>query len=216
MAKRKRGLAAYKKKTKRAKKNNEIVKQAKSNPPPMKDLAEFVVPGFAGYAGTRLASRIIHGVVLKKAPRLAKHASVLSTLASAAGAWFLVHRVARIKESHTPVVVGASIAAIQTVVQAYLPKYGWMVSDHNLQAQTPAQASARPAPRKSTEDGRWNGLLPSDSSGTALPPPIETLTTAEISDELDDLDMGVLTSTIGTELSDAEMDAMIDDASLMN
>jgi hypothetical protein len=210
MAKKKKGLAAFKK-TKRAKKNNAVV-QAKSNPPPMQDLMEFVVPGFAGYAGTRLASRIIHGVVLKKAPKLAKHASVLSTLASAAGAWFLVPRVERIKEYHTPVVVGASIAAIQTVVQAYLPKYGWMVSDHNLQAQTPEQAARPPAAQQLSAGNKIAAIY--NNSSSALPPPIDTLTAAEISDELEELDMGVLTSSIGTELSDAEMDMMIDDATM--
>jgi hypothetical protein len=207
----KKGLAAYKK-TKRTKKNTEIV-QAKGNPPQMKDLVEFVVPGFAGYAGTRFVSRIIHGVVIKKAPKLAKHASVLSTFAAAGAAWFLVHRVERIRQYHTPVVVGAGIAALQTAVQAYLPKYGWMVSDHNITAPdaetaaAPARTLAAPAPRQNT-------IVASTSGGTALPPPIETLTSAQINDELDELDLGILTSNIGSELSDAEMDDMIDDVSI--
>jgi hypothetical protein len=196
----KKGLAAYKKK--RTRKNTEIV-SAKDNPPPMQDLVEFVVPGFAGYAGTRMVSRIVHGVVIKKWPKLAKHASVLSTLATAGGAMVAVHRIDRIKQYHTPVVVGASIAAIQTVVQAYLPKYGWMVSDHNLAAQTPEQAARPPA----TQIARG---APTNSG--ALPPPIRSLTASQIKDELEELDMGVLNSTIGTELSDDEMDAMIDDA----
>jgi len=197
----KKGLAAYKK-TKRAKKNNAVVK-AKSNPPPMTDLVEFV----AGYAGTKLASRMVHGVVLKRYPHLAKHASVLSTLVSATGAMLLVHRFERIKEYHTPVVVGASIAALQSVVQAYLPKYGWMVSDHNLHAQTPAQAAL---PMVSS----GSRSLLNSSSGTALPPPISSLSAEEISDELEDLDMGVLTNSMGSDFSDDDMDAMIDDASI--
>jgi hypothetical protein len=208
----KKGLAAYKKtkKTKRAKRNREIVR-AKDNPPIAKDLMEFVLPGFAGYAGTRLVSRVVHGMVLKRFPKLAKHASVLSTAAAATGAWFLAHRVERIQEHSTPIVVGASIAAIQTVVQAYLPKYGWMVSDHNLNAQTPEQAARPPSVAAQIAAGNQAAAI---ANGTALPPPITTMTAAEISDELEDLDMGVLTSTIGTELSDAEMDMMIDEANL--
>lgn len=198
MAKKKRGLAAYKK---RAKRNTEIV-QARSNPPPMEDLVEFIVPGFAGYAGTRLVGRIVHGAVIKKWPKLAKHASVLSTFATAGTAMLAVHRIERIEKYHTPVVVGASIAALQSVVQAYLPKYGWMVSDHGINADTPAQA-ARP-----------NTVVP--ASKGALPPPIQSLTSAQIKDELEDLDMGVLTSNIGSELSDDDMDMMIDEASTFN
>jgi hypothetical protein len=175
----------------------------------MQDLVEFIIPGFVGYAGTRLASRIVHGVVIKKFPKLAKHASVLSTFGAAGAAWLAVHRIERIQQYHTPVVVGASIAAIQTAVQAYLPKYGWMVSDHNLQAKTPAQAAQAPAATTQIAAGTKAAAFYNNG---ALPPPIATMTPAEISDELDDLDMGTLTSNIGSELSDDDMDAMIDDA----
>lgn len=200
----KKGLAAHKK-SKRTKKNNSIV-SAKGNPPHMTDLVEFVIPGFAGYAGTRFASRIVHGMVMKKFPKLAKHASVISTFASAGAAWFLVHRIERVRQYHTPVVVGAGIAAIQTAVQAYLPKYGWMVSDHNIQAQTSEQAAA-PAP------GRAQTTVPSSRGTAALPPPIPSLTATEIVDELEDLDMGTLSSGFSLDgaldMSDAEMDDIL-------
>jgi hypothetical protein len=205
MAKKKRGLAAYKKK--RTQRNTQVIK-AKENPPPMQDLVEFIVPGFAGYAGTRLASRIVHGMVIKRFPKLAKHASVLSTFGAAGAAWLAVHRIKRIEQYHTPVVVGASIAAIQTAVQAYLPKYGWMVSDHDLQAQSQTQA-----PKSYSASTQQLPASPSVTTKSgALPPPIAQLSTTEIVDELDDMDMGVLTSNIGSELSDAEMDMMIDEA----
>ena len=205
MTKKKRGLAAYKKRSsKRAKKNNDIV--AKTNPPLAQDLAEFIVPGFAGYAGTRMTSRVVHGMILKKYPKLAKHASVLSTLGAATAAWLLVHRVEKIKQYHTPVVVGAGIAAIQTVVQAYLPKYGWMVSDHNLNAQ-PGQSLRARVTSNSTSTS-----TSTSSANIALPPPINALSTEEIKEELDDLDMGILTGDAGNSLGDEEMDLMIDDA----
>ena len=101
----KKGLAAYKK-TKRAKKNNAIVK-AKSNPPPMKDLLDFVIPGFVGYAGTKLTSRVVHAAVARKSPKWAKHASVLSSIGSATGAMLLAHRFERTKEYAAPIIVGA-------------------------------------------------------------------------------------------------------------
>jgi len=210
----KRGLAAYK----RAKKNTDLVtRSAKANPPPVQDVLEFVLPGFAGYAGTRMTSRIVHGMVIRRFPKLAKHASVLSTLAAAGAAWLLVHRIDKIKQYHTPVVVGAGIATIQTIAQAYLPKYGWMVSDHNLNAQTPAQAELSPSEAAQVSAGskaatsyaaRYGG----GSTAEALPPPIATLSAEEISDELDDLDMGSLSSGLNDGgLSDYEMDELIDE-----
>jgi hypothetical protein len=209
----KKGLAAYKK---RAKKNSSIVR-AKANPPPLQDVLEFVVPGFAGYAGTRMVSRIVHGMVIKRYPKFAKHASVLSTAIAATGAWFLAHRIDKVKQYHTPIVVGAGIATIQTVVQAYLPKYGWMVSDHNLAAQTPAQAALPPAPRSSNGAPASAPVYNSQTNPGELPPPIASLTPAEISDELDDLDMGSLSSGFSMEgggISDFEMDSLIDDATI--
>lgn len=208
----KKGLAAYKKK--RAKRNTSVV-QAKANPPPMQDLVEFVIPGFAGYAGTRVVSRVVKGVVSKKYPRLAKHAAVLSTIGAAAGAWLLVHRIERIKEYHTPVVVGSSIAALQTIVQAYLPKYGWLVSDHGVDEK--AAAVARP---RHDAKGHQRTLGPeptrSETTGTQLPPPIEVLTSTEIVDELEDLDMGVLSNSgLGSDgLSDYDMDMLIDESTI--
>lgn len=214
MAKKKKGLAAYK----RAKKNTDLVKKsAKANPPPITDVMEFVLPGFAGYAGTRMASRIVHGMVIKRFPKLAKHASVISTGIAAASAWLLVHRIEKVKQYHTPVVVGASIAAIQTAVQAYLPKYGWMVSDHNLNAQTPEQAALPPVQNSQLYPApRSNTTVVPVTSSEGLPPPIASLTAGEIADELDELDMGVLSGddSLDGGLSDFDMDMMIDEASM--
>jgi hypothetical protein len=211
----KKGLAAA---HKRSRKNNSIVAKAKSNPPPLQDVMEFVVPGFVGYAGTRFASRIVHGVISKRFPKLAKHASVLSTFGAAGLAWLAVHRIERVKQYHTPVVVGASIAAIQTAVQAYLPKYGWMVSDHDLNNQLPA------AQKKSTGP-IVGGMLATATQATpeptgSLPPSISALTVVTpttlharqqevaLEAELDELDMGILSSGWSEEgaFSDAELE----------
>ena len=153
-------------------------------------------------------------MVIRRFPKLAKHASVLSTLAAAGAAWLLVHRIDKVKQYHTPVVVGAGIATIQTVVQAYLPKYGWMVSDHNLNAQTPAQAELPPSQAAQYAAGS-KAAVSYNQSGAALPPPIVTLSPEEISDELEDLDMGSLGGGFDDGgLSDYEMDQLIDESSL--
>lgn len=216
----KRGLAAYK----RAKKNSSIVAKASANPPPITDVLEFVVPGFAGYAGTRMTSRIVHGMVIKRFPKLAKHASVLSTALAATAAWLLVHRIDKVKQYHTPVVVGAGIATVQTIVQAYLPKYGWMVSDHNLRAQTPAQAALPPSQAAQISAGNKAAAAYNSEYGSptateqALPPPIATLSTEQVVSELDDLDMGSLSGDMDGlgGVSDADIDMLMDESEYMN
>lgn len=208
MAKKKRGLAAFV-----SKKKDSGESSAKANPPPLTDFVEFIAPGFAGYAGTRFASRAIHTMVLKRWPKLARHASVISTFGAAGLAWLLVHRVKKISRYHTPVVVGAGIAALQTATQAYLPKYGWLVSDHNLHAGAEQQTEVLQ-------------IAPQSTSGTALPAPLFRATSwapkpsapqanapAPSSDdltELEDLDLGSLGGDIdGDGVSDADIDDLL-------
>lgn len=137
----KKGLAKF-----RAKKRSKSTSVAKKNPPLGKDLALFVGPGFAAYAGTRLLSRIIYRVLAKKWPKGSRHVAALSTVAAAAAAWLGAHRIKKLEPYHTPIVVGSGIAALQTAFQTWVPKYGWIVSDvrpsdYGAQAN-PAQAPA--------------------------------------------------------------------------
>jgi len=139
MATKKKGLARSHRRAKSAKR---IVSAPSSNPPLFTDLVEFIIPGFAGYAATRFTSRIVRGLAEKRFPRLGKHAAVLSSLAAFGASWLLVHRVKKVAKYHTPVTVGAAIAALQTTVQTYLPKYGWIVSDYQEQKQIAPSAAA--------------------------------------------------------------------------
>lgn len=100
-----------------------------ANPPMFTDLIEFIIPGFGGYAATKFLARIIEVQLSKRYPRAGKHIAAGSTIASFLAAWFLLHRIERLKKYHTPAVVGSAIAALQTIVKTYLPKYGWMISD---------------------------------------------------------------------------------------
>jgi hypothetical protein len=205
MAKKKKGLAAFKAKSKAIK---EVV-NAKTNPPPLTDLAEFIAPGFVGYAGTRFTSRAVHSVVIKRWPKLAKHASVLSTFGAAGLAYILVHRVKKIEKYHTPVVVGAGIAAIQTLVQAYLPKYGWLVSDHNLNQLPPPQPIA-PQPSSSSPEpaADFKTLWPAKPIAMKKE---EEPAGEELIDELDELDLGSLGSSPDDEgdFSDDDIDELL-------
>lgn len=100
-----------------------------SNPPMFMDLVEFIGPGFASFAATRMATRITALQIAKRWPRFAPHAGVAASGASFLAAWLLAHRVKFLERFHTPIVVGAGIALLQTAVQTWIPRLGWMVSD---------------------------------------------------------------------------------------
>lgn len=112
----------------------------------LKELGEFALAGFAGYAGGRLISRVTYVQASKKWPKAARHLSVGSGLVSVAGAYYLLGKVKKAEPYVVPIAVGAAIAALQTVVQTYVPKFGWIVSDYQPlvgSASTGAQAAAQ-------------------------------------------------------------------------
>jgi hypothetical protein len=115
-----------------------------SNPPIMTDLAEMIGPGFASYVVTRFLGRIVYQTVGKKWPKLGKHAHVASQVVAAGGVWFAGHRIKQLAKYHDSLVVGASIAALQSAAQAYLPKYGWIVGD--VEAPAANAEAALPPP----------------------------------------------------------------------
>lgn len=117
------------------------------NPPVLEDFTDMILPGFGGYGATRLLGRITHVQVAKRWPRFGKHAAALSAVAAFGASWFAAHRVKWLARYHTPIVVGAGIAALKTLVQTYLPWLGWMtadVTDGDTKALPPGQ-QANPA-----------------------------------------------------------------------
>lgn len=101
----------------------------KSNPPLFTDLWEFIGPGFGGFAITRFTTRVAATQISKRWPKMAKHAGAIASVGSFLAAWWGAHRVKWLEKYHTPIVVGSGIAAIQSVIQLYLPRLGWVVSD---------------------------------------------------------------------------------------
>lgn len=99
------------------------------NPTAVMDLVEFVGPGFAAFAATRFGTRIAAQVVAKHKPSLGKHAGALTSVGAFFAAWLLAHRLKWLHKYHTPIVVGAAIAALQSLIQIYIPRLGWMVAD---------------------------------------------------------------------------------------
>jgi hypothetical protein len=110
----------------------------KHNPPLVTDILEFVVPGFGGFAGTRFLTRIATTQVAQRAPSWAKHAGAIASVGSFFAAWLLAHKWEWLKKYHTPIVVGSAIAALQSLIQIYIPILGWMVSDATPELATSA------------------------------------------------------------------------------
>lgn len=174
------------------------------NPPLMSDLAEWVGPGFAGFAATRLATHIASTQIAQRKPSWGKHVGAGVSIGAFLAAWFLAHRVKFLAKYHTPVTVGAAIAAIQSLLQLYIPKLGWMVSDASpeLEAASLApsqQLAAQHADLQPTNDdpneytyndsfdaGRYSPVSKrgvANASGTGPgSPPEEDVSDLEISD----------------------------------
>jgi len=134
-------VAARKKKKKKRssapRKNAALI----ANPPFWQDAYEDIVPGMLAYTGTRLAGRIGYRMARKKSVGLAKHVGPWTSVAIAALGWWAVHKIDWAKKYHTPVVVGAAVAALQGLVQTYLPQYGWILNDYHMDDALPATAN---------------------------------------------------------------------------
>ena len=117
------------------------------NPPLIQELAEFIGPGFAAFAATRFGTRLAAQTIAKKKPTWGKHAGALASVGAFFAAWLLAHRLKWLAKYHTPIAVGAAIAAIQSLIQLYIPKLGWMVADASPElAAPPVATAAKPAP----------------------------------------------------------------------
>ncbi len=113
----------------RKKKKSSSSDGPRSNPTALADIAEFVGPGFAAFAVTRFGTRVITTQVAKHKPSLGKHAGALASVGAFFAAWLLAHRWKLLAKYHTPIVVGAAIAGLQSLIQLYIPRLGWMVAD---------------------------------------------------------------------------------------
>lgn len=114
----------------------------KANPPLVSEIGEYILPGFAGFAATRLMTRIAATQVAKYKPDLAPHAGAATSIAAFLAAWFLAHRVKFTAPYQQPLVVGAGLALIQSLLQLYFPKLGWIVSDATPEIADAANGAA--------------------------------------------------------------------------
>src|SRR5688572_30273207 len=125
------------------------------NPPLATDLLEWIGPGFAAFAASRLLTRLAATELAKRKPSLGKHAGAAAAVGSFLAAWFLANRWKAIAKYQMPLIVGSGLAALQSVVQLYLPKLGVLVADATPQIalrQQQARLSPRPEDLVAVDD----------------------------------------------------------------
>ena len=120
------------------------------------ETGKLVGVAFGGFAAGRLMTRIVAVQVAKRKPTWAKHAGVAANAAAFAAALFLSKRWKRSAPYEWPLVVGTGLSLLQTFVQTYFPKLGWIVADATPdQIAEAAGQNQLPAPQTS-------GMLPDD------------------------------------------------------
>jgi hypothetical protein len=132
-----------------------------SNPPLKEDFLETILPGLGSYAITRIAARVAYNMSKKKNAKIARHAAPVAAVATAAAAWYGANKIAA-KDYHDGIILGSSIAAAQTVIQHYIPQYGWILDDVHMEAITNGKAGNAAALPESTD-----GIAPQMLLGTA-------------------------------------------------
>lgn len=115
------------------------------NPTSFSDIIEYAGPGFAAFAATRFGTRVIATQVAKRKPSLGKHAGAIASVGAFFAAWLLAHRVKWLAKYHTPIVVGAAIAGLQSLIQLYVPRLGWMVADASPELASTSQQQQQQA-----------------------------------------------------------------------
>jgi hypothetical protein len=137
--------------------------EPKRNPPLSTDVVAQIIPGFAAFAATRFVTRAAAIQIAKRWPKYAKHAGALASVGTFAAAWLGAHRVKTLEKYHDMIVIGSGIAAIQSLVQLYIPSLGWVVSDCSPQlGAAPAQKllAAQTAAQQQTLSGGTPARIP--------------------------------------------------------
>ncbi len=165
----------------------------RKNPAGLSAMATFVGTGFGGFAVTRATSRIMGTAIAKKWPRAAKHAAALIAVGVAGAAWFWGDRIKALAKYHTPIVAGAGIAAAQTLIQTYVPRYGWLIGSPLEEGGGTTPGQTQQIAAGSDGDSEWFTYNDAMDAGryadetAALPSAQERGDATPGSDALDDL-----------------------------
>lgn len=104
---------------------------------------------FAAYAATRVVGRLAYGQAAKRWPGASRHVAVLASVASVAGAHYLAEFWDDAAKYEDALMMGAGVAAVQAVVQTYVPQYAYILADW----QTSAPSAGNPAMLAATAAG---------------------------------------------------------------
>ncbi len=129
----------------------------KRNPPMATDVVEYLVPGFVAFALDRILTKFIAAQIERRAPKYAKHAGAIAAIGTFGAAWWGAHKVKYLEKYHHPIVIGTGLAALQSLIQLYVPKLGAFLGDPLssskpassaplIQSQAPAQLASSPPP----------------------------------------------------------------------
>jgi hypothetical protein len=156
----------------------------------LKDLGHDVLPALAGFAGSRLISRMMTLAIHKKWPGAARHAGAISAIASFAGAAWGAHKIKSIEKYADGLVIGAGVGAAATILQTYVPKLGWMMAEVGTTELAPATPTPMPTADFDPEGGDdWGAYNDAFDSGryTSNPAAVRTGSTqeAQASDTVD-------------------------------
>jgi hypothetical protein len=123
-----------------------------------------VLPAFGAYAASRFLERMAFVQISKRWPNLGKHAPVVAGLVATVAAHYAGKKIDKLKKYEQAMLIGATIALLQTVIQTYLPSFGWIVSDFSAKDY---QKTLGPAPKFSPRLGAapTRGLLPAATHG---------------------------------------------------
>jgi hypothetical protein len=156
--------------------------------------------------------------ISKRWPKFAKHAGAIASVGTFAAAWLGAHRVKYLEKYHHPLVVGSGLAALQSLIQLYVPKIGALLGDPVQ--QQPMMAGAKQAPLLAapavtapipqgfapTTANEWYSYNDSFDAGSykgkveAAPPPTpgaEQMPDTDVSDLLDNSDLQLDNSDMG-------------------
>lgn len=115
-------------------------------------MAKQVGAGAAGYAGTRVVQRIAWTLTHKRRPTWSKHVQALAGVATFGAVLYGASKIRALDGYHEAVLVGSGVAAAQGVVQAYVPKYAWLLQDPRGDAGRALPAAAHEAPAAQGDD----------------------------------------------------------------
>lgn len=125
------------------------------------ELATSIGAGFAGYGAARLFGRIVFSQAVRRWPGASKHLHVLASAASAAGIYIGTRSWSKTEDYHEAASIGAGIALLQSAIQTYLPKFGWVVSDVDAAQYSRAKKQQLP-------DADMDLLMPGDEPVPSL------------------------------------------------